>query len=200
MKDAQDQSQHDLAKGLELLRDDGSPEAGDSDLTLLRQALEAEDRRLERNPEFSALVSDENRERRLNQLLQQLEAKAPKQTTVRRWWLPAFGLAMAALVVAAIFMPAMMAPPPAIYDEPPNWRGEITVVQRMAANPRADSESMVARLKAAGFSPRLYQSGQSFVVDLFFDEPLSTEQKAALGRETLDPTQKATRIEFAPRK
>lgn len=190
-----------LPTGLDLLRSDSGGDSHETDIDILQRALEADRQALETTSEYRGLFEPEQQERRLEKLVEELErcgkVDSPKFLA---WWRPVLAIAIAGILALGIFLPLQVTVPPLVYDEPPGWRGPLTIVPRYSANPRGDAEKMRDGLQVVGLTAKVYQRDRVFFIDLLQEEPLTPEQAGYLLNLGLDPTSKAIRVEFDPRK
>lgn len=135
--------------------------------TILRTAAE----RLQQDDELALVLTPEHSEHRLQMLLGVMRAQdllpAPSWWQRLRASAPPRRYAMAATLMAALVLPIVIhMQDPVVYDEPPNFRGGIHVVQRHAADPRQAAESLLHQLQTVGLSASVFQRGKTFFIDV----------------------------------
>jgi hypothetical protein len=174
---------------------------------LLREALEYEQALLERSAAFQTLNDPVLSEQKLKALLAELRRQGLLQTEVaapprkRPWW--HWGAPMAFAVAAfagfAVLRPLLAPPTTAMFNEPPVWRGEQSVLVRQVPEPLAEVQAVQARLKEAGVWSAIYQQGQYYVLDVDVDAAQLQEVGSVLKAEGLPLKAGLVRMRFVRR-
>ena len=142
-------------------------------------------------------LSDEASTRRQQRLAQALAGRvADSERRQRRRWFP---LAAAASVLGlGVLLLPLLTREAAIYEEPPEMRGGLNVVQQRVPAPRAAAEALAAEWRAAGLAPRLFQRRKVFFVDVDLEPDVAPAAAAIAQRVGLRLERGIGRVEFLP--